>query len=84
MSRMLHVTNGASVTDTLALTGIPGALSIWADPLHAGPVPGGLSDEELVEVRTSFLLGEDGGEDAEHWNDLRRWRKVIDDHDSYD
>ena len=84
MSRILHVANGASVTDTLALTGIPGALSIWADPLHAGPVPGGLSDEELVEVRTRFLLGEDGGEDAEHWNDLRRWRTVIDDHQSYD
>jgi hypothetical protein len=68
----------------LALTGIPGVRSIWADPLHAGPVPGGLGDEELVEVRTRFLLGENGGEDAEHWNDLRRWRSVIDDHDSYD
>ena len=81
---MLHVANGTSVTDTLALTSIPGAVSIWADPLHAGPVPDGLSDEELVEVRTRFLLGEEGGEDAEHWNDLRRWRSVIDDHESYD
>jgi hypothetical protein len=84
MSRMLHVANGTSVTDTLALTGIPGALSIWADPLHAGPVPGGLSDVELVEVRTRFLIGQDGGDDAQHWNDLRRWRSVIDDHASYD
>ena len=83
-NRILHVANGSSVTDTLALTGIPGAMSIWADPLHSGPVPGGLSDEELVEVRTRFLLGEDGGEDAEHWNDLRRWRSVIDNHESYD
>jgi hypothetical protein len=83
MSRMLHVANGTSVTDTLALTGIPGQLSIWADPLYDGPVPSGLSDEALVEVRTRFLLGENGPQDDD-WNDLRRWRKVIDDHDSYD
>ena len=83
MSRMLHVANGTSVTDTLALTGISGQLSIWADPLYDGPVPGGLSDDELVEVRTRFLLGENGvrGDD---WNDLRRWRRVIEDYDSYD
>jgi hypothetical protein len=83
MSRTLHVANGTSVTDTLALTGIPGLRSIWADPLHAGPVPGGLSDDELVEVRTRYLLGRnDPAEDR--WNDLRRWREVIDDHGSFD
>jgi hypothetical protein len=82
-SRMLHVANGTSVTDTLALTDLPGGRSIWADPLYEGPVPAGLTDEELVDVRTRFLLGADGvQEDA--WNDLRRWRRVIDDHESYD
>ena len=81
--RMLHVANGTSVTDTLAQTGIPGVRSIWADPLYEGPVPAGLSDDRLVEVRTRFLLGtDDPGEDR--WNDLRRWREVIDDHGSYD
>jgi len=83
MSQILHVANGTSVTDTLALTGIPGMRSIWADPLHEGPVPGGLTDDELVDVRTRFLLGTDApGEDR--WNDLRRWREVIDDHASFD
>lgn len=80
---MLHVANGTSVTDTLALTGIPGARSIWADPLHDGPVPGGLTDDELVEVRTRYHLG-DREPDEDRWNDLRRWREVIDDHGSYD
>src|SRR5262245_9656761 len=85
MTRMLHVANGTSVTDTLALTGIQGALSIWADPLHDGPVPAGLSDDELVEVRTRYLLGRDGAqEDSEHWNDLLEWRRVMDNHQSYD
>jgi hypothetical protein len=83
MSQILHVANGTSVTDTLALTGIPGRRSIWADPLHEGPVPGGLTDDELVDVRTRFLLGTDApGEDR--WNDLRRWREVLDDHASFD
>ena len=83
MSRTLHVANGTSVTDTLALTGIPGLRSIWADPLYDGPVPAGLSDDELVDVRTRHLLGENGVED-DHWNDLRRWRTVIDDYETYD
>jgi len=83
MSRFLHVANGSSVTDTLALTGIPGLRSIWAEPLHEGPVPAGLTDEELVEVRSRFLLGLDVP-DNDAWNDLRRWRAAIDDHASYD
>jgi hypothetical protein len=83
MSQILHVANGTSVTDTLALTGIPGTRSIWADPLNEGPVPGGLTDDELVEVRTRYHLGDrEPGEDR--WNDLRRWREVIEDHESYD
>ena len=83
MNRSLHVANGTSVTDTLALTGIPGPRSIWADPLHDGPVPAGLSDDDLVEVRTRYLLGANGVQD-DPWNDLHRWRSVIDDYESYD
>jgi hypothetical protein len=43
-----------------------------------------LSDEDLVGVRTQYLLGSgDGTDDA--WNDLQRWRAVIvDAHRSYD
>ena len=70
------------MTETLATTSIPGARSIWADPLYEGPVPA-VSDEELVEIRTRFLLGSDAP-DEDRWNDLRRWRDVIDDHRSYD
>jgi hypothetical protein len=83
VTRFLHVANGHSVTNTLALTGIPGALSVWADPLYEGPVPAGLSDDGLVEVRTRYLLGTDDPEE-DRSNDLRRWREVIDDHGSYD
>ena len=54
MSRFLHVANGSSTTRTIAEAGIPGLLSIWADPLHDGPVPGGLTDEALLEVRAAL------------------------------
>ena len=55
MPRFLHVANGSSTTRTIAEAGIPGLLSIWADPLHDGPVPGDLTDEALLEVRARFL-----------------------------
>jgi hypothetical protein len=89
--RYLHVANGTSVTMTLEAAGVPGEYSIWADPLHAGPVPAGLTDDELLEVRSRFLASDD---QAETWgtsdaavdphNDMRRWRDVIAGHERYD
>jgi hypothetical protein len=84
MPRFLHVANGSSVTNTLAEARVPGLLSIWADPLHDGPVPGGLSDEALLDVRRQFLAGPPGGPSDDPVNDLRRWRQVIEHHDEYD
>ena len=84
MPRFLHVANGSSVTHTLAEAGVQGLLSIWADPLYDGPVPGGLSDEELLEVRRRFHEGPPGGPSDDPVNDLRRWRQIIQQHDAYD
>src|SRR4051812_21548760 len=56
-TRFLHVANGSSTTRTIESAGLPGAVSIWADPLYEGPVPGGLSDAELMEVRVRYLAG---------------------------
>jgi hypothetical protein len=55
MTRFHHVGHGTSATSTIVEAGIPGTWSIWADPLDEGPVPGGLSDAELLEVRRRFL-----------------------------
>ena len=55
MNEFLHVANGTSTTMTIEAARIPGAVSIWADPLHDGPVPGNLTDEELLEVRARHL-----------------------------
>ena len=84
MPRFLHVANGSSVTKTLAEAGVPGLLSIWADPLHDGPVPGGLSDEALLDVRRRFHEGPPGSPSDDPVNDLRLWRQIIEHHDAYD
>jgi hypothetical protein len=84
--RFLHVANGTSTTRTIHEAGIPGSSSIWGDPLHEGPVPGQLSDEELLDVRARYLAsGQDSdGDPQETIAELRNWREVIDDHASYD
>ena len=91
--RLLHVANGTSTTRTIQAAGIPGARSIWADPLYDGPVPGGISDRELLEVRRRHLA-EPGEPTSSLWggsdpsrdpaNDLREWRATIERHESYD
>jgi hypothetical protein len=82
--RFLHVANGTCTTDLIVAAGIPGAVSIWADPLYEGPVPGGLSDDELLDLRAGFLGSPDVAASAGSMLDMRRWRQVIDAHDDYD
>ena len=81
-SRLLHVANGTSTTMTIEAAGIPGATSIWADPLHDGPVPGGLDDDALAAVRAEYHAPSPNAADPA--NDMRRWRQVIVEHDAYD
>jgi len=83
-ARLLHVANGTSTTGIIAAAAIPGATSIWADPLYDGPVPGGLTDEELVQTRARFLAGSGAGSAADVANGLRSWRRIIDDSNAYD
>ena len=59
-TRFLHVANGTCTTRIIESAGIPGTLSIWADPLYEGPVPGGLTDAELLDVRARHLAGPHG------------------------
>jgi hypothetical protein len=68
---------------TIEAAGIPGACSIWADSLDDGPVPAGLSDRELVEVRMRHLTA--NGHGSPHYDaDLREWRDALQRHEAYD
>jgi hypothetical protein len=81
--RFLHVANGTCTTRLIEAAGIPGERSLWADPLHDGPVPGGLTDDELLETRRRHLGGADDAA-LDPVNDLRRWRAVVAQHEAYD
>jgi hypothetical protein len=93
-TRFHHVANGTCTTRLIESAGIPGTLSIWADPLYEGPVPDGLTDAELLDVRARYLAGATdpttycawGGSDAslDPVNDLRLWRATIARSESYD
>ena len=83
-TRFLHVANGTCTTRIIESAGIPGTLSVWADPLYEGPVPGGLTDAELLDLRIRHLAGPTYQAPVDPLNDLRRWRATIERHESYD
>ncbi|MEO8258794.1 MAG: hypothetical protein ABI868_15700 [Acidobacteriota bacterium] len=83
-TRFLHVANGTCATRLIESAGIPGRRSIWADPLDDGPVPGGLSDGELLDVRARHLAGKSKPGEVDPVNDLRAWRAVIEHQQAYD
>jgi hypothetical protein len=86
VTRFLHVANGSCTTDLIHEAGLPGVMSVWADALHDGPVPGGLSDDELLPIRAKFLADElpAAGATADAAAELTRWRAAIRDTSSYD
>ena len=82
--RVHHVANGTCTTRLIEAAGLPGTWSLWADPLHDGPVPGGLSDDELLELRARHLAASTADAAANPVNDLGAWRVAIANHHAYD
>ena len=80
---ILHIANGHATTGLIELSGLPGRTEVWADPLNEGPVPGNLSDDELLMVRARFLAPSDDARN-DVADDLRRWRDAVDDDSGYD
>ena len=55
MKRILNITNGDSAVEIMKQAGIVGDFLPWRDVLHDGPVPDGLSLDELSQVRAKFI-----------------------------
>jgi hypothetical protein len=72
----LHIANGTSTTTTIEAAGLPGRTSIWADPLHDGPVPD-VPDEELMRIRAK-VFADDSGDAGGVAAEVRRWRAAVD------
>jgi hypothetical protein len=83
-SRFLHIANGSATTNLIEAAGIPGRTSLWADVLYDGPVPGGMSDAELLRMRARHLSGLADAEYLDEVNGLQHWRDEIDNVSSYD
>jgi hypothetical protein len=52
---MLHVLNGTATSGTLERSSVRGSYIPYADVLHDGPVPAGLTDEAMRRVRARFV-----------------------------
>src|SRR5438132_1350646 len=61
MERIVHVTNGDSVADTLSLAELPGEIRVWADALDVGPVLP-VSDAEHYKLRGEFWKSRGAGD----------------------
>lgn len=75
MKSILNITNGGSAVNIMQQAGIPGVFLPWKDVLHDGPVPGGLSLEQLSKVRAQFIA-------AQGWADLVEVTKEFVDRDN--
>jgi hypothetical protein len=58
---LLNITNGDCAVERLVAAGVHGDLICWRDVLHEGPIPEGLSLEELSEVRARFIASQGWG-----------------------
>lgn len=96
MRNILHITNGDSTLEVMRKAELQGDLLAWRDVLHEGPVPGGLTLNELSEIRAHFIAGSGWSELTRVMADfiardeqLQRWpdyEKVVlwFEHDLYD
>ena len=82
MAEPLHVANGHCTTRLIEAAGLAGRTSVWADPLHDGPVPN-VSDEQLIPVRAAFLAAGRKASADEVAAELKRWRAAVDGDDRY-
>lgn len=55
MSEALNITSGGEAASRIREEGFTGTILPWRDVLHEGPVPAGLSLDEMSRVRARFL-----------------------------
>ena len=75
---MLHVLNGDATRLPLEQAGVPGEFSVWADALHAGPVPAGLSADELRRVRVAYFAARHALPATDALAMLESWDAALD------
>lgn len=77
METILNITNGDCAVGVMQQARIPGDFLPWRDVLHDGPVPAGLSQEKLSEVRAQFISAQGCGEPAEICNSFMERDRAL-------
>jgi hypothetical protein len=77
MEGIVHVCNGDSTADTLALADLPGEIRVWADALDRGPVRP-VSDDEHYRTRGAYWAARGYGSADEQARQLADWDRGFD------
>jgi hypothetical protein len=84
MSGVLHIHNGESPAGTLRRSTLGGTHLAYSDVLHDGPVPAGLDDEHLREVRARFLAASGWTSYEQILRTFREWDRTLERFPEYD
>lgn len=84
MTNELHITNGDSAASLMREAGIPGHILPWRDILHDGPVPSGLSLDQLAEIRARFLHQPPAANYEEILQDIHQRDQTLKDFNQFD
>ena len=82
--RFLHVLNGDSVRVTLERSDVPGALAVYAEVLHEGPVPPDSGTRAWRETRSRYLSARDYVPYADAMRNLDAWDAKLEAFADYD
>ena len=82
--RFLHVLNGDSVRYTLERSDVPGALAVYAEVLHEGPVPPDSGTRAWRETRSRYLSARDYVPYADAMRNLEAWEAKLEAFADYD
>ena len=82
--RFLHVLNGDSVRVTLEHSDVPGALAVYPEILHEGPVPPDSGTRAWRETRSRYLSARDYLPYADAMRNLEAWDAKLESFADYD
>jgi hypothetical protein len=81
---MLHVLNGDATRLQLERSPVEGTLAVWADALYDGPVPAGVSDEELARLRARHWAAQIDEAEEQVAAMALGWNAALADYRSFD
>ncbi len=82
--RILHITNGDSLTERLESVKLEGEIVVWREMLCEGPTVSQVGNERFIALRKKFLQEEYGVSNALYEQEFMSQLKKLDTIDSFD